>query len=820
MGKKRVYKLARELNMTSKQLITKANAKGFPIKNHMSTLDHAQEMKVRRALTGAKHQSSRKPNSAAKKRKRRGRSKSPRQKRSTNRSRQNQQDKPHQNNSRRARRRSQKKRNLKSNRGSRSSRRRQAHLRNQAHQVHRGHQSSHKPNGNQSKNNNHRQSNRRSNHSNRRSKFIRRPKTYSNRRKNSQNNSNGHRHNNKRRRRNRRRRNRFNRYTTNQRIRQIHKRKRRPRRKSRPLPKTLYYTNGMNAQDIGKILHRAPAEIVKKLIDLGIMVNQNKSLNRDTIELLAADYHIHAQEKKRVDVSDIDKMFKKEEKNTKHLVSRPPVITIMGHVDHGKTTLLDYLRHSHVAAGEAGGITQDIGAYQIHRKGKTITFLDTPGHAAFSAMRARGAEMTDLIVLVVAADDGVMPQTVEAIHHARAAKTPIIVAINKIDKPGANPKKVTNQLSRYNLIPEKWGGDTIFVNISAKYGTNVNELLDMIILKAEVMELKANPKQNAAGSVVESRLDQGRGPVATVLVQQGTMHVEDPVVVGDTFGRIRTMTNENHQQVKVATPSTPVEITGLNSVPEAGDRFVVFNSEKAAREAGEKRAEQAQMERRKQNNTVTLDNLFDTMKKKDMKKVDLIVKADVQGSVEAIDSSLRKIKVKGVRISIVHSGVGAINESDVTLAQASNAIILGFNVRPTPQAKIQAENYKVDVRMYDVIYDLIDEVKSAMKGMLAPKYKEVTTGDVDVRQLYKASAVGTIAGGMVTKGYIKAGSRIHLVRDEKVIYTGKLGSLKRFKDDAKEIKEGFECGLTIADYNDIKVGDTIEAYAMKAVPRK
>lgn len=755
MGKKRVYTLARELHMSSKQLITKANKKGIHIKNHMATLDSKQESQVRHAVKASRN------------------SKPANNHKSNN---------HHGNN------------------------------RNNQHRV-----NNHKSNVNKSNQHSHNGNNHNNNHKSNASKFVHRPKSYSNQ----NGNNNYHRHNNKKRRRWNRRHNRNNnRYSTNQRIRQIHKHNHAPRRKARPLPKTLYYTVGMNAQDIGKILHRAPAEIVKKLIDLGIMVNQNKSLGKDTIELLAVAYHIKAKEKKQVNISDIDKMFKKEINNKKHLVPRPPVITIMGHVDHGKTTLLDYLRHSHVAAHEAGGITQDIGAYQIKEKGKTITFLDTPGHAAFSAMRARGARITDLVVLVVAADDGVMPQTVEAIDHAKAAKTPIIVAINKIDKPGANPKKVTNQLTRYGLIPEKWGGNTIFVNISAKLGTNVKELLDMIILKAEVMELKANPKQNAAGSVIESKLDKGKGPVASVLVQEGTMHIEDPIVVGDTFGRVRTMTNENGKPLKSAGPSTPVEITGLSSVPEAGDRFVVFDHEKDARAAGEQHAEQAQMERRKQDNTVTLSNLFSTMKKNDMKKVNLIIKADVQGSVEAIDSSLKDIKVKGVLVSIVHSGVGAINESDVTLAQATNAIVLGFNVRPTPQAKIQAENYKVDIRLYDVIYDLIDEVKSAMKGKLAPKYKEVVTGDADVRQLYKASAVGTIAGCMVTKGYIGNGTRIHLIRDNKVVYTGKLASLKRFKNDAKEVKQGFECGMTIEDYNDIKVGDVIEAYTMKAIPRK
>lgn len=765
MEKKRVYEIAKELHMSSKELVNKANAKGMKIKNHMVSLDHADEMKLRHLVTGGK-KSTHTPKHRAIVRK-------PKAAKQTS--------------------------------GHRNSNGHKKPAAQHGKAVH-----SH---GNSAHNNHNEHSNHQNSGNN---KYVRRPKNFS-----SNNGNAHHRHNNKKARRFRRRHNRFNnQYTTNQRIRQIHKKNHAPRRKSRPLPKTLVYTDGMNAQDLGKLLHRAPAEIVGKLFKLGLMVNQNKSLNKDTIEIIADAYGIKAREKKQESVSDLDRLFKKEINNKKHLVPRPPVITIMGHVDHGKTTLLDYLRHSHVASHEAGGITQDIGAYQVTRKGKLITFLDTPGHAAFSAMRARGAEMTDLVILVVAADDGVMPQTVEAIHHAKAAKTPIIVAINKIDKAGANPKKVATQLTQYGLVPDKWGGNTMFVNISAKKGTNVDELLDHVSLQAEVMELKANPDQNAAGSVIEARLDQGKGSVATVLVQEGTMHVGDPIVVGNTFGRVRTMTNENGKDIKEAKPSTPVAITGLDKVPAAGDRFVVFNDEKTAREAGEERAEEAQMERRKQNNTVTLDNLFATMKKEDMKKVNLIVKADVQGSVEAICSSLRDIKVEGVRISIVHSGVGAINESDVTLAEASNAIVLGFDVRATPQANAQAESYKVDIRLYDVIYDLINEVKDAMKGMLAPKYKEVVTGDVEVRQLYKASAVGTIAGGMVTKGYIDAGSKIHLIRDDKVVYTGVLASLKRFKNDAKQVKEGFECGCTIENYNDIKTGDVIEAYAKKAVPRK
>ncbi|CUS26369.1 Translation initiation factor IF-2 InfB [Paucilactobacillus oligofermentans DSM 15707 = LMG 22743] len=591
-----------------------------------------------------------------------------------------------------------------------------------------------------------------------------------------------------------------------------------PTRKERPLPETLVYSVGMNAQDLGKVLHREPAELIKKLFMLGVMVNQNQSLDSDTIEILAADYGIEAEQKAEVDVADIDKFFDEEQENLVDATPRPPVVTVMGHVDHGKTTLLDKLRHTHVTDGEAGGITQAIGAYQVNYNDKMITFLDTPGHAAFTEMRARGANVTDITVLVVAADDGVMPQTIEAINHAKAAGTPIIVAVNKIDKPDANPDHVTEQLAAYDLVPESWGGDTIFVKISAKMGENLDELLDMILLQAEVLELKANPNQRAAGSVVEARLDKGKGTVATLLIQQGTMHVGDPVVVGNTYGRVRTMTNENGRRIKIATPSTPVEITGLSGVPDAGDRFVVFEDEKTARTAGEERAKRALLKERANTTHVTLDNLFDSLKEGELKSVPVIIKADVQGSVEALAQSLKKIKVDGVKVDIIHTAVGAINESDVTLAEASNAIIIGFNVRPTPQAKVQVESGEVDVRLHRVIYNAIDEVESAMKGMLEPVYVEEVTGEVEIKELYKVSKIGTIAGGMVTTGRITRDAGIRLIRDGVVIYEGKLGSLKRFKDDVKEVKAGFDLGLTVENYNDIKVDDVIEAYVMKEVP--
>ncbi|MBT9051610.1 translation initiation factor IF-2 [Lactobacillus delbrueckii subsp. bulgaricus] len=591
-------------------------------------------------------------------------------------------------------------------------------------------------------------------------------------------------------------------------------------RKDRPLPESFEYEVGMNAQDLGKILHREPAEIVKKLFMLGIMINQNRSLDKDTIELLAADYGIEAVEKVHEDISDIDNIFAQEmeeSKNSENQVVRPPVVTIMGHVDHGKTTLLDRLRHTRVSEHEAGGITQNIGAYQVRINDRLITFLDTPGHAAFSSMRARGAEITDIVVLVVAADDGVMPQTIEAIDHAKSAGVPIIVAINKMDRPGANPAHVTEQLMQYELIPENYGGSTIFVNISAKTGMGIDELLENIILEADMLELKADPKQKAIGTVVEARLSRGKGPVADVLIQQGTLRVGDPIVVGDTFGRVRTMTNDKGHQVKKATPSMPVEITGLNDVPESADKLVVFADEKTARAVVEARAQQSLQKQRENVQHVTLDNLFDTMKRESMKSVDIVLKADVQGSAEALAQSFQKIDVEGVRVNIIHSGVGAINESDVTLASASNALIIGFNVRPTATAKSQAAQEGVDIRLYSIIYKAIDDVKAAMQGMLEPTYEEKVIGNLTVRETWKVSKIGTIAGAFVDNGYVTRESGIRVIRDGVVKYDGKVASLRRFKDDVKEVKAGFDCGLTIENFNDIKEGDELEAYEMQEV---
>ena len=593
-----------------------------------------------------------------------------------------------------------------------------------------------------------------------------------------------------------------------------------PARKFHELPDVLVYTDGMTVAELAKKIKREPAEIIKKLFLLGVMATLNQGLSKDAIELLAADYGMDAEEKIEKDISDLDVYFEEAASENVESTLRPPVVTIMGHVDHGKTTLLDQLRNSSVVAGEAGGITQHIGAYQIKIDGKPITFLDTPGHAAFTTMRARGADITDITVIVVAADDGVMPQTIEAINHAKAADVPIIVAVNKIDKPAANPGRVMQELSDLGLVPEAWGGDTIFVEISAKFNQNIEELLEMILLVAEVQELKANPNRLALGTVIEARLDKSKGPIATLLVQEGTLKVGDPIVVGNTFGRVRVMVNDQGRRVKTALPATPVEITGLNASPQAGDRFVVFEDEKTARAAGEERAKRALIEQRNASSRITLDNLFSTLKEGELKEVNVIIKADVQGSVEALASSLQKIEVEGVRVKIIHTAVGAINESDITLATASNAIIIGFNVRPTPQAKIQAESDQVDIRLHRIIYNVIDEIETAMKGMLDPEFEEKITGQAIVRETYTVSKLGTIAGSYVLEGVVKRSSSVRLIRDNIVIYEGELASLKRFKDDAKEVKLGFECGIMIDGYNDIKVDDIIEAYEMVEIKRK
>lgn len=591
-------------------------------------------------------------------------------------------------------------------------------------------------------------------------------------------------------------------------------------RKFHELPTEFEYTDGMTVAEIAKRIKREPAEIVKKLFMMGVMATQNQSLDGETIELLMVDYGIEAKQKVEVDNADIERFFVEDGYlNEDELVERPPVVTIMGHVDHGKTTLLDTLRNSRVATGEAGGITQHIGAYQIVENGKKITFLDTPGHAAFTSMRARGASVTDITILVVAADDGVMPQTIEAINHSKAANVPIIVAINKIDKPGANPERVIGELAEHGVMSTAWGGDSEFVEISAKFNQNIEELLETVLLVAEIQELKADPTVRAIGTVIEARLDKGKGAVATLLVQQGTLNVQDPIVVGNTFGRVRAMTNDLGRRVKVAGPSTPVSITGLNEAPMAGDHFAVYEDEKSARAAGEERAKRALMKQRQATQRVSLENLFDTLKAGELKSVNVIIKADVQGSVEALSASLQKIDVEGVKVTIVHSAVGAINESDVTLAEASNAFIVGFNVRPTPQARQQAEADDVEIRLHSIIYKVIEEMEEAMKGMLDPEFEEKVIGEAVIRETFKVSKVGTIGGFMVINGKVARDSKVRVIRDGVVIYDGELASLKHYKDDVKEVTNGREGGLMIDGYNDIKMDDVIEVYVMEEIKR-
>ncbi|SHR12923.1 translation initiation factor IF-2 [Mycobacteroides abscessus subsp. abscessus] len=588
--------------------------------------------------------------------------------------------------------------------------------------------------------------------------------------------------------------------------------------KKKELPTKITFTESLTVAELAKKLHREPSELIKKLFLLGVMATINQSLDKDAIELIAAEYGVEVEEEIKIDVTDLEVYF--TEDNEAELVERPSVVTIMGHVDHGKTTLLDSIRNTKVTAGEAGGITQHIGAYQVEENGKKITFLDTPGHAAFTTMRARGAKITDITILVVAADDGVMPQTIEAINHAKAAEVPIIVAVNKMDKESANPDRVMQELTEYGLVPEAWGGDTIFVPLSALKGEGIDNLLEMILLVGEVEEYKANPNRKAIGTVIEAQLDKGRGSVATLLVQNGTLRIGDPIVVGTTFGRVRAMVNDLGRRVKEAGPSTPVEITGLNDVPHAGDRFVVFEDEKTARQVGEARSQLAIQASRSEKTRVSLDNLFEHMKQGEMKDINLIVKADVQGSVEALAAALQKIEVEGINVKIIHTGVGAINESDITLAAASNAIVIGFNVRPDNNAKRAAEAEEVDVRLHRIIYKVIEEIEAAMKGMLDPEFEEKITGQAEVRQTFKVSKVGTIAGSYVTDGKIARGSGIRVIRDGIVVFEGEIDALKRFKDDAKEVSQGYECGITIKNYNDVKEGDVIEAFVMQEVERK
>ncbi|OTN86452.1 translation initiation factor IF-2 [Enterococcus sp. 7E2_DIV0204] len=864
MGKKRIYELAKEINQSSKDVVEKAHALGMDVKNHMGAISSEDESKLRNSFGGTKPANTQ-PKPAAKPQVTQGnqpqkkpanpkpanqnghRPNQPQQANGQqNRPQQNNQNRPAQQGQQNNQNRNNQNRNMQGSSQNMTQNRSNQGQQNRPQQNNQNRPTQQGQQNNQNRNNNNTQNrptqgntqHTNQNRTNQNTTQNRPAQTgQQNRPQQGQSNSNaqgnqnrnntntGNRNNSfgggggqnrNRNGYNNQNRNRFNKKGKKGKYQESTK-PAVPARKFRELPDVLEYTEGMNVADIAKKIHREPAEIIKKLFMMGVMVNQNQSLDKETIELLAVDYGMEPQEKVQVDVADIDKFFEPEALVEENLVTRPPVVTIMGHVDHGKTTLLDTLRNSRVTSGEAGGITQHIGAYQIDIDGKPITFLDTPGHAAFTSMRARGAGITDITILVVAADDGVMPQTVEAINHAKAAEVPIIVAVNKVDKPGANPDHVKQELSEHGLIPEEWGGDTIFVNISAKFNQNIDELLENILLIAEVEDLKADPTQRAIGTVIEARLDKGKGPVATLLVQQGSLRVGDPIVVGNTFGRVRVMTNDIGRRDKAVGPATPVEITGLNDVPQAGDRFVVFEDEKTARQAGEERGKRAQLEQRSSNNRVTLDNLFESLKEGELKDVNVIIKADVQGTAEALAASLQKIEVAGVRVKIVHSAVGAINESDVTLAAASNAIIIGFNVRPTPQAKQQADQEEVDIRLHRIIYKAIEEIETAMKGMLDPEFKEKITGQMTVRELYKVSKVGTIAGCYVTEGSIRRDSGVRVIRDGIVIFEGKLSSLKRFKDDAKEVKLGFECGAMVENFNDLKVDDVIEGFVMEEI---
>jgi translation initiation factor IF-2 len=574
----------------------------------------------------------------------------------------------------------------------------------------------------------------------------------------------------------------------------------------------------ISVKELSEKLGKQATEIIKKLLLLGVMATINQELDFDTATLICEEFG--ATVERLIDKGSEEVLLKTEEDRPEDMQPRPPVVTIMGHVDHGKTSLLDAIRETNVIATEAGGITQHIGAYTVTIQDKKIAFLDTPGHEAFTAMRARGASVTDIAILVVAADDGVMPQTIEAINHAKAANVSIIVAINKIDKAGANPDRVKQELTEYGLLSEDWGGDTIMVPVSAKKKEGIDNLLEMILLVAEMQELKANPNKNATGTVIEAELDKGRGPVATVLVQSGSLNVGDFFIVGNTYGKVRAMIDDKGKRLKKAGPSTPVEIQGLDEVPDAGDPFIVVDDEKVARTIAEKRKEKQRLAQIQSKQTISLDELFNQIQEGKVKDLNLIVKADVQGSVEAVKQSLGRLSNQEVKVNTIHGGVGAITESDVMLASASNAIIIGFNVRPQPAAIALAEKDKVDIRLYRVIYNAIEDIEAAMKGMLEPEYKEVVLGHAEVRQTFKASSVGTIAGCMVTDGKINRNNEIRVIRDGIVIHEGKLASLKRFKDDAKEVNTGYECGLNIERFNDIKEGDIIESYTIEAVPRK
>lgn len=587
-----------------------------------------------------------------------------------------------------------------------------------------------------------------------------------------------------------------------------------PTEASHSQEKVIYFTEGMTVAHIADGLGIPVGEIVRKLVTLGYMVSATQAIEREVVELLAEDSGFELRDKAVTDVTKFEDITIVD--NEEDLVERSPIVTIMGHVDHGKTTLLDTIRHAKVAAGEAGGITQHIGAYQVKKNDKFITFIDTPGHAAFTEMRARGAEATDIVIIVVAADDGVMPQTKEAIEHALAAKVPIIVAINKMDKPNVDPDRIKQELTNYNLLPEEWGGNTIYVPISALTGKGVDELLEMVLLQAEMQELKANPNRLGVGSVIEARLDKGRGPVATLLVKNGSLKIGDPIVVGNTYGKIRAMHDEYNNIINTAGPSKPVEVTGLVDVPFAGDAFMVFEDERTARLVSEERKQRAFDIEKGIGRKVSLADLF-AQAGDSSKELNLIIKADVQGSIEVIKGSLDKLSVDGVKINIIRTGVGTITETDVTLAQASESIIIGFNIRPNANVVDYAKERDIEIRLYNIIYRILEDIEDAMRGMLDPVYEEKVLGQAEVRQIFKASKIGTIAGSYVTNGSIVRGSQVRLIRDNIVVYEGEMSSLRRVKDDVREVKAGYECGITIANYNDIKVGDVIEAYKMEKV---
>ena len=577
----------------------------------------------------------------------------------------------------------------------------------------------------------------------------------------------------------------------------------------------VLYKDKMTVKDLALALNVSDTDLIKKMFNMGLMININSSISFEDAEVICMEYKKELKKESSVDISNFEEyeIIDKES----DLVPRAPIVTIMGHVDHGKTSLLDYIRNAHVASGEAGGITQAIGAYQVEINGNKITFIDTPGHAAFTEMRARGAKITDIVVIIVAADDGVMPQTKEAIDHAKSANVPIIVAINKIDKTTANVDKIMSEMSEYGLTPEEWGGDTIFVKLSAHTGENVDLLLESILALAEMEDLKANPKRYASGTVIESKLDKNKGVTASLLINNGTLRLGDPVVVGSSFGKVRTLKDSNGNDLISALPSTPVEITGLNVVPVAGDKFMAFETEKEARSIAEKRAN-AEKEKKYTKKAVSLEDLFERIES-GHKEINIVLKTDVKGSEEAVKNALEKINVEGVKVTVIRSGVGTITESDVVLASASNAIIIGFNVVPSAKTKEAAKNYEVDIRLYNIIYKLVEEIENAMKGMLEPTYEEVTTGEAEIRQIFKFSKVGNIAGVHVTSGVIKNNSECKLIRDGVIITTSKIGSLQREKDQVKEVKSGYDCGLTIENYSDIKVGDTIIAFEMKEIKK-